>query len=66
MLITLKAYTTSLEFEFRLQFPCGSSSTELSNFRQSAQRGNERECKQTLKKTAKGNDAITKVISANQ
>ena len=25
--------TTSLEFEFRLQLPCGSPSTELSHFR---------------------------------
>ena len=25
--------TTSLEFEFRLQLPCGSPSTELSDFR---------------------------------
>ena len=40
--------TTSLEFEFRLQFPCGSPSTELSDCRQSARSGNERECKQTL------------------
>ena len=37
--------TKSLEFEFHLQFPCGSSSTELSDFRQSARSGNERECK---------------------
>ena len=37
--------TTSLEFEFRLQFPCGSPSTELSDFRQSARSGNEREQK---------------------
>ena len=44
--------TTSLEFEF--QFPCGSPSTELSDFRQSARRGNERECKQTLKNTCQG------------
>ena len=36
--------TTSLEFEFNLQLP----SIELSNFRQSARSGNERECKQTL------------------
>ena len=43
--------STSLEFEFRLQFPCGSPSTELSDFRQSARSGNERECKQTLKNT---------------
>ena len=39
----------SPEFEFHLQFPCGSPSTELSDFSQLAQRGNERECKQTLK-----------------
>ena len=36
--------TMSLEFEFYLQFPCGSLSTELW-----AQSGNQRECKQTLK-----------------
>ena len=42
---------TSLEFEFHLQFPCGSLSTELSDFRQSARSGNERKCKQTLKNT---------------
>ena len=41
--------TTSLEFEFHLQFPCGFSSTELSDFCQSGRSGNERECKQTLK-----------------
>ena len=45
--------TTSLEFEFCFQFPCGSPSTELSNFRQSARSGNERECKQTFKGTWK-------------
>ena len=28
--------TTFLEFEFHLQLPCGSPSTELSDFRQSA------------------------------
>ena len=37
--------TTSLEFEFHFQFPCGSPSTELSDFRQSARSGNVRECK---------------------
>ena len=42
--------TTSLEFEFHFQFPCGSPSTGLSDFRQSARRGNERKGKQTLKK----------------
>ena len=36
--------TTSLEFEFRLQFPCGSPSTELLDFLQSARSGNQREC----------------------
>ena len=41
--------TASLEFKFHLQFPCGSPSTELSDFRQSARSGNERECKETLK-----------------
>ena len=33
--------TTSLEFEFHLQFPCGSPSTEVSDFRQLVQSGNE-------------------------
>ena len=46
--------TLSLEFEFHLQFPCGSPSTELSDFRQSARSGNERECKQTSKNTCQG------------
>ena len=55
--------TRSLEFEFHLQFPCGSPSTELSDFRQSARNGNERECKQTLKNTEK---IVTNVISANK
>ena len=32
-----------------LQFPCGFPSTELSDFRQSARSGNERECKQIEK-----------------
>ena len=41
--------TTSLEFEFHLQFPCVSLLTELLDFLQSARSGNERECKQTLK-----------------
>ena len=39
---------TSLELEFHLQFSCGSMSTELSDFHQSAQSRKERECKQTL------------------
>ena len=43
--------TMSLEFKFHLQFPCGSSLTELPDFGQSAPSGNERQCKQTLKNT---------------
>ena len=58
--------STSLEFKFHLQFPCGSVSTELSYFRKSVRSGNECECKQTLKYTCQGNDVITNVISANQ
>ena len=54
--------TTSLEFEFHPQFPCGSPSTELSDFCQSAQSGNEHECKQTLKNMP----LLCHVISANQ
>ena len=58
--------TTSLEFEFHLQIPCGSRSTELSDFRQSARSGNERKCNKHWKSRAKGNDVISNVISANQ
>ena len=58
-----KLTTMSQEFEIHLQFPCSSPLTELSDFRQSAQSGNEHECKQTW---AKGNGVITNVISANQ
>ena len=46
--------TTSLQFEVHLQFPCGSQSTELSDFHQSAQTGNKCESKQTLKNTSQG------------
>ena len=42
--------TKSLEFEFHLQFPCGSPLTALSDFCQLARSGNKCECKQTLKK----------------
>ena len=45
--------TTSLEFEFHLQYPCGSPSTELSDL-QSARSKNERDCKQTLRNTSQG------------
>ena len=58
-----KLTTMSQEFEIHLQFPCSSPLTELSDFRQSAQSGNEHECKQTW---AKGKGVITNVISANQ
>ena len=58
--------TTSLEIEFHFQFPYGSPTTELSDFCQTARSGNEWKCKQTLKASAKGNDIITYVISANQ
>ena len=58
--------TASLENEFHLQFPCGSHSTELSDFRQLAQRGNKRECEQTLKNACKSNEVLTNVISVNQ
>ena len=43
---------TSLKFEFHLQFPCGSPSTERSDFRQSGRSGNERECKKNIEKHA--------------
>ena len=59
--------TTSLGFEFRLQFPCGSPSTELSDFRQTTRSGNERNnIEKNVKAYAKGNDVIANVISANQ
>ena len=59
--------TMPLEFEFHLQFPCGSPSTELSDFRQSTRSRNERECTNGhWKKRAKVNDVTTNVISANQ
>ena len=51
---------------FHLQIPCWSRSTELSDFRQSAWSGNERECNKHWKTRAKGNDVISNVISANQ
>ena len=54
--------TTSLEFVFHLQFPCGSSSTELSDFCQSAHSRNECECTQTLARYV----PRIKATSANQ
>ena len=61
-----KLATTSLEFEFLLQFPCGSSSTEVSYFHQSVWRGNEHNVNKHWKTCAKKNDIITNVTSANQ
>ena len=56
-----------MEFEFHLQSPCGSPSTQLWDFRQSTRSGNERKCKKKhWKARANGNDFITNVISANQ
>ena len=46
--------TTSLEFEFHLQYSCGSPSTELLELLQSARSKNERECKQRLRNTSQG------------
>ena len=53
-------------------FPCGSLLTELSNFCQSAQSRNKRDCKQTLKNTCKHaprvmmSSLMSNVISSNQ
>ena len=44
----------SLEFEFHLQLPCGSPSTELPDFRQSARRVNESETTAAKKNTSQG------------
>ena len=46
--------TMSLGFEFHLQFPCGSPSTEPSDFCQSAGSRNKCKCKQTLKNMCQG------------
>ena len=57
--------TTSLEFEFHLQFPCGSPSTDLSDLRQSARSRNDSECKQTFNNTCQGLWRQTVTIAAN-
>ena len=57
--------TTSLEFEFHLQFPCGCPSTELSDLRRSAWSRNDSECKQILKNTCQGLWRQTIAITAN-
>ena len=51
-----------LAIEVHLQFPRGSPSTELSDFRQSARSGKEHSKTCAIK----GNDVITNAISANQ
>ena len=61
-----KLATTSLEFEFHLKFPCGSSSTELSYFHSLVQSGKEHNVNKHWKTRAKSNDIITIVISTNQ
>ena len=55
--------STALEFEFHLQFPYSPVAPSRLSCQISA---NKRECKQTEKTRAKGNDVITNVISANQ
>ena len=57
--------TTSLEFEFHLQFPCGSPSTDLSDLRQSARSSNDSERKQTFNNTCQGLWRQTVAIAAN-
>ena len=61
--------TTSLEFEFCLQFPCGSPSTERSDFanqREAKTSANVNNIEKHVEARAKRNDVITSVISANQ
>ena len=60
--------TTSLEFEFHLQFPCSSPSTELSLEISANQWEVETSANvnKHWKTRAKGNDVITNVISTNQ
>ena len=56
--------TTSLEFEFHLQFPYGSPSIQISTNQCKAEtRAN---VNKHWKRRAKDNDFITNVISANQ
>ena len=62
-----KLATTSLEFEFLLQFACGFPSTELSDFRQSERCGNKlTNVNKHWKTHGKGNEIITTAISTNQ
>ena len=58
--------TTSLEFELHLKFPCGSPSTEQSDFANQCKAETSINVNKHRKTHAKGNDNITNVISANQ
>ena len=55
--------TTSLEFEFRLQFPRGSPSTELLDFRQSAWSGNEPDTRKIITNDISTNQHFTSTFS---
>ena len=57
--------TTSLEFEFHLQFPCSSPSTELSDSANQREAETSANVNKHWKRRAKGNDVITNVISGN-
>ena len=58
--------TTSLEFEFHLQFPCSSPSTELSDSANQRDAETSANVNKHWKTRAKDNDVITYDISANQ
>ena len=58
--------TTSLEFEFHLQFPCSSPSTELSDSANQRDAETSANVNKHWKRRAKDNDVITYDISTNQ
>ena len=60
------ALATSLEFEFHLQFPCSSPSTELSDSANQRDAETSANVSKHWKTRAKDNDVITYDISANQ
>ena len=57
--------TTSLEFKFHLQSPCGSPSSKESDFHNQRKTEMSANVNEHWKASAKGNDVITNVISAN-
>ena len=61
-----KSWTTCLEFEFHLQFPCSSPLSELSIYANQREAETSANVNKLLKTRAKGNDVITNVFSANQ